>query len=438
VYADFAEVFSRIFGLNWPAMGILKTFGFLVALGFFAASYLIYLELKRKEKEGIVQDQIKEVTVGGKPSIVGYISNAVLGFFLGFKLVGMFLAYKTAASDPVQYITSLNGNWVAGIVGAGIFIYLKFTEKNKYGLPETDVATRTKVRIPQHQRVGDIAVIAAGFGFLGAKVFNAFENWDYFLDHPIDSLISSSGFTYYGGLICATGALYFASKKWGLSFQHLCDAAAPALIISYGIGRLGCQISGDGDWGIVNSAYETSISGKAIPVSNPHSFDSTLVKYDDYYKREFKDYGYVPKASFSRPSWLSFLPHSFFAYSFPHNVNNDGISIPGCQSNYCAMLPAPVFPTSLYEFLMALVLFGILWSIRKKVKVPLVLFGIYLIFNGLERFLIEKIRVNNLSNVLGFRSTQAEQIALVLILIGILLIIVQTIRYKKKANLEAL
>ena len=68
---------------------------------------------------------------------------------------------------------------------------------------------------------------------------------------------------------------------------------------------------------------------------------------------------------------------------------------------------------------MALLIFFILWKIRKQIKVAGVLFCIYLIFNGVERFLIEKVRVNTEYNILG-GVTQAEIISFCLVLIGIL------------------
>jgi phosphatidylglycerol:prolipoprotein diacylglycerol transferase len=68
---------------------------------------------------------------------------------------------------------------------------------------------------------------------------------------------------------------------------------------------------------------------------------------------------------------------------------------------------------------MSLIIFAILWSIRKQIKVPGVLFFIYLIFNGLERFFIEKIRINTEYNILG-GITQAEIISFCLVLIGLL------------------
>ncbi|HEX8355983.1 MAG TPA: prolipoprotein diacylglyceryl transferase family protein, partial [Segetibacter sp.] len=68
------------------------------------------------------------------------------------------------------------------------------------------------------------------------------------------------------------------------------------------------------------------------------------------------------------------------------------------------------------------ILFLILWSIRKRIKKAGVLVSIYLIFNGVERFLIEKIRVNTKYNLFGFHPTQAELIATLLIIGGVILL----------------
>jgi prolipoprotein diacylglyceryltransferase len=99
-------------------------------------------------------------------------------------------------------------------------------------------------------------------------------------------------------------------------------------------------------------------------------------------------------------------------------VNEVGVLIQGCEGKYCYELPNPVFPTPIYETLAALLLFGILWSIRKKIKTPGLLFSIYLIFNGMERFFIEKIRVNTVYHIGSFEITQAEIISTVLFLVG--------------------
>jgi prolipoprotein diacylglyceryltransferase len=68
---------------------------------------------------------------------------------------------------------------------------------------------------------------------------------------------------------------------------------------------------------------------------------------------------------------------------------------------------------------MAIALFAILWGIRKKINIPGMLFSIYLIMNGAERFLIESIRVNSLYNIMGLQVTQAQLISSSLIILGI-------------------
>jgi prolipoprotein diacylglyceryltransferase len=156
---------------------------------------------------------------------------------------------------------------------------------------------------------------------------------------------------------------------------HVVDASAPALMLAYGIGRIGCHLSGDGDWGIVNV--------------NP------------------------------KPNALSFLPDWMWSFTYPHNVINEGVKIANCAGQHCAVLPEPVYPTPLYEAIACILLFCFLWIIRKKITVPGVFFSIYLLLNGIERFLIEQIRVNTLYHIGGYGITQAQIISSVLILLGI-------------------
>jgi prolipoprotein diacylglyceryltransferase len=110
-----------------------------------------------------------------------------------------------------------------------------------------------------------------------------------------------------------------------------------------------------------------------------------------------------------------------WAYNYPHNVNEVGTPIPGCEGPFCMQLDPLVFPTPLYEIIACTLLFMVLWALRKKLKIPGQLFGIYMIFNGAERFLIEKIRVNNTYDIFGFHPTQAELISTALIIGGILM-----------------
>jgi prolipoprotein diacylglyceryltransferase len=113
-----------------------------------------------------------------------------------------------------------------------------------------------------------------------------------------------------------------------------------------------------------------------------------------------------------------------FAYTYPNNVNKDGVQIKDCEEEHCRALPQPVFPTPFYETVVCTLLFLLLWSVRKRIKTPGVMFGIYLILNGIERFTVELIRVNNTYSIFGFHPTQAEIISAALVLAGLILIII--------------
>lgn len=362
----------------------IQSFGLILALSFFAAAWCLYQELKRRSDNGILKPISKQEEVNKPISQQDYIVSALIGGIVGYKFVYLFLNYTAFSDDPQAYMLSFDGNWFGGIAGASLFAYLKYREAQQ--LKGKKHETKTVLVYPQ-DLVPNFVTIAAIAGLLGAKVFHNLENLDEFISNPIDALLSFSGLTFYGGLIVAAYFIIRYAKKNGISALHIADANAPGLMLAYGIGRVGCQISGDGDWGIEN---------------------------------------FSPK-----PSWLSWAPDWFWAYKYPHNVNEVGVLIPGCEGKYCYELPNAVFPTPLYETLAALFIFGILWSIRKKIKTPGLLFSIYLIFNGMERFLIEKIRVNTLYHIGNFGITQAEIISTVLFLVGALGVIYFSLQGKK-------
>ena len=165
--------------------------------------------------------------------------------------------------------------------------------------------------------MGNITIIAAIGGILGAKLFDALENYQDFVHDPM-MIFSSSGLTVYGGLIVgAISVLVYTGKK-GIPILHMVDAAAPSMILAYAVGRIGCQMAGDGDWGIVN----------------PNSL----------------------------PSFLSFLPHWMWSFGYPHNIEHAGIPIPGCMGDYCTVLNPGVYPTPFYETIMGTIIFFILWG----------------------------------------------------------------------------
>ena len=391
-------------------LSIFKTFGFFVALSFIAAAWTTILELKRKEEQGLLIPEISSITVGEPASTNELIWSAVLGFVLGYKVGGLFGHFSEISPNPAGYLFSVKGSLIVGIVGALVMAYSTYAEKKKKQLPEPETK---KVAIYPHQRMGEILAIAAIGGLIGAKIFNALESWDDFIKDPAGNLLSSSGLTFYGGLIVATAAFYFYARKYKIPFRHLCDATTPGLMLAYGIGRLGCHFSGDGDWGKFNTAYVTGPDGalRLASANDKYGFIHQLPR--------------TQEAFFQAPGWL---PRWMVAMNYPHNVNHEGIQMMGCTGDYCNVLPVGVFPTPVYEAVTCILLFFLLWAMRKKFRYPLHLFGFYLILNGIERFLIETIRVNYKYDLGFIHPSQAEIISVVMVLAGIGILLF----YKKK------
>lgn len=427
MYPNLYYVFKDWFGVELHALSFLNTFGLFVAVAFVAAAVALSSELKRKEKLGLLLPREEMITVGRPASIFDLFLNGITGFIFGYKLIGLFFS-KAPEVNAQDYIFSSAGSWLGGLIGAAVLTGIKWYEKDKQKLKTPE---RRAVRIWPHDRVGDLVILALVFGILGAKLFDNFEHWDEFIEDPIGRIFSQSGLAFYGGLITAAVALCWYGYKKGIKVRHLVDAAAPALMIAYAVGRIGCQVSGDGDWGIYNSAYVSDTEGK-LAVAAPGDFEKKLQQYAPYFTegkaadatgslsyvtdRKHASLADVPHKSFKGPG---FLPKWLFAYSYPQNVNKDGILMPGITDEHDRVLPQPVFPTPLYEVIVCTLLFLVLWALRKKVTTPYIIFGIYLFLNGLERFLIESIRVNKLYPVFGMQLSQAQVIAICLMLAGL-------------------
>jgi len=370
MYPTISDLLFDIFGISIPLP--IQSFGFFVALAFIACYYFLSAEMKRKEKEGLMHAITKKILKGKAATVPDFIMSAAVGALVGYKLLDMVLRYKMLVENPQDFILSTDGNIIGALVGGLLSFYLRYTEDRKERLPEP---VWVDVSVAPHQHMSNIIMNAAIGGILGAKIFHNLENMDEFLQDPMGSLLSFSGLTFYGGLIVGAAAVLRYTAKNGISTIQMLDAAAPVLMLGYGMGRIGCQVSGDGDWGIVNTH--------------------------------------------SKPSSLQFLPDWVWSYNYPHNVVRDGIPMEGCAGKYCYVLPDPVYPTPFYEIIISLLLFAFLWSIRKRIKIPGMLFSIYLVLNGIERFFIEKIRVNSVYHLFGHEVTQAEIISSVLFLVGL-------------------
>jgi prolipoprotein diacylglyceryl transferase len=372
-------------GVNIPVLSIFQSFGFFVAIAFVAGYWAFVEEFKRKEKLGYVHPFERTIVVGRPASTAELVGNGVFGFILGYKLLDIILNFSKVLDDTQGFVLSARGNWLGGIIGAAGFAYWAYYESKKQELPQPKEQV---VTVHPYELMGSILLWAAVCGFAGAKVFNALENWNEFLKDPVGMLIGLSGLTFYGGLICGGAAVLYIAKKNGIKILDMLDIGGPGMMLSYAVGRIGCQMSGDGDWGIPNLA--------------------------------------------AKPQWLSWAPDWMWSFNFPYNVNNEGIPIPGCSGKFCHQLDEPVFPTSFYECVVCILLFLFLWSIRNKIKTPGVLFGIYMILAGVERFFIELIRVNTRYVVFGLSFTQAELISVLMVIGGVILCFPNL--YKKKVQ----
>ncbi|MCB0803311.1 MAG: prolipoprotein diacylglyceryl transferase [Flavobacteriales bacterium] len=375
MYPTISDALRDLFGIDIPLP--FPTFGFFVALSFLIAAYLFAKELKRKEALGWLKARTIEVKIGEKASSSELIGNALIGFIIGYKLLEIFLNYSDMVSDPQGFILSTRGNFLGGLIGAVGFGYSKYREKEKTKLAQPKLIKQT---LRPFELVGNMTMIAAISGILGAKIFHNLENLDELMADPVHALLSFSGLSIYGGLIIGgISVLYYAVKN-GLTWIHVADACAPGLMAAYAMGRVGCQLSGDGDWGMPNT---------------------------------------LPK-----PEWMSFLPDWMWAYDYVGNVLGRDLGYPGnpvtfVESGMTFVYEGNAWPTPFYETIMASIIFGILWALRKRIMIPGFIFSLYMTLNGVERFFIEKIRINPDYHFFGISATQAEIIAVLMFVSGL-------------------
>ena len=368
MYPTISDLIFDLLGIYIPLP--IQTFGFVMAISFLLAAWTLSLELRRKELGGLIEPFSQKVRVGEKASTTELFTSFIIWFIIGYKVSYAAMNYGEFVQDTQAMILSAKGYFLGGLLAGIAAAWMRYREKEKKRLDQPEWKTEL---ISPHHFVGNITIVAAVGGIIGAKIFHNLENLDEFMADPVDALLSFSGLTMYGGLIVGGASVLYYGKSKGISMLHLCDAAAPGLMLAYGFGRIGCQLSGDGDWGIVNNS----------------------------------------------PNPFTFLPDWTWSYNYPNNVNNAGIPIPGCEGSHCNMLPEPVYPTPFYEAVMCIGLFFVLWRIRKQVVIPGVLFMIYLVMNGFERFWIEKIRVNTKYIIFGSEITQAEIISFLLMVGGL-------------------
>ncbi|WP_207513726.1 prolipoprotein diacylglyceryl transferase [Longitalea luteola] len=327
-----------------------QTFGTMMALAFAGAYWAYGVELKRKEAAGQIKAIEKIAGSTGWPALAGY---ALLAGIVSAKLIPAIMHYRSFAAHPDRILFSRVGHWPVGLLTALLAAGLLYRTKRK------KAAVVEKIMVHPYQLMPSLLWWCGLAGFAGAVVFHRLEN------------ATGEGFTYYGGLLCGIGVALYIAYRHKIPLVHMLDMGSPAMMLAYGIGRLGCHLSGDGDWGIVNTA--------------------------------------------PMPNWLSFLPSGCWAYQYP-------------------LSGQPVFPTSLYEGIACLLLFLLLWQLRHRFITPGKLFAVYCLLNGTERLLIEQIRVNPVYRAGFIRFTQAELIGSLFIVTGIIFLLATALKRNGRMN----
>jgi prolipoprotein diacylglyceryl transferase len=209
----------------------------------------------------------------------------------------------------------------------------------------------------------NIISICALLGIVGAKLYHVLESPSDLKTDFFGSIFSRAGFAWFGGVIGVLLALYWLGRRYKLSYLAILDLCAPAAALGYAVGRIGCLVSGDGDYG--------------TPTSLP------------------------------------------WGMAFPNGL------VPTTQR---------VHPTPIYEAVAATLIFWYLWrqgakSLRGPRPVGEIA-ALYLIWMGLERFLVEFIRINPRS-FFGLSNAQAASLGSIAAGVAILITIKRHFRRNK-------
>jgi phosphatidylglycerol:prolipoprotein diacylglycerol transferase len=194
----------------------------------------------------------------------------------------------------------------------------------------------------------EMVVVAVVGGLIGARAYYLIQNHK---GLSLGNVFSGSGLVWYGGLLGGIVAMVIWARRRRFLGLHLFDIGAYGLALGYAIGRIGCQVSGDGDYGKVSS-----------------------------------------------------LP---WAMGYPKGTvpTDPGVTVQ---------------PTPIYETVTMGLVAWLLWQWRDRFR-PGVLFALYLVFAGVERFLVEFVRRND--HVVGsLTAAQLESLGLLVAGLAALLI----------------
>lgn len=292
------------------------SFGLMMGIGFFVASLLLHKETVRKNMVG---DFSLELVMFLRGTYIAILSTLVISYFLEHGFSGFSSALEHNPT-PILLI----------IAGTILFGSLVFRKSYQWANADTSAF---------------IVVVSIIIGICGSKLLYVLENFSDILRAPFDMIFSPGGLTWYGGFILTTAIIYYFMRKKHIPFFRVCDAASPALMIGYGIARIGCHLAGDGDYG--------------MPTNLP-------------WATNYENGTYPPSIAFR---------------DFPEIVQKYGVN--GVVPDSIPVHPAPV-----YEFLAGLILFFVLWKFRTTIRRDGQLFMLYLVLAGIARFTVEIIRLN--------------------------------------------
>jgi len=132
------------------------------------------------------------------------------------------------------------GLMVALAMVAAFFVLRADLRRRQMG-PHADVMAEIFIAVP---------CIA---GIIGAKLYHVLETpRDLFAD-PLHEIFSQFGFAWFGGLLAGLAAFVLLARHYQVPLMEMLDAGSPAAALGYGIGRIGCLLSGDGDYGVPTS-----------------------------------------------------------------------------------------------------------------------------------------------------------------------------------------
>lgn len=215
---------------------------------------------------------------------------------------------------------------------------------------------------------------AAIWGVIGARLLSVIEEPGRIADHPIRSLLLEGGLTWYGGLLAGALATVYTILKARAPLLSVIDAMTPAAFVGYAFGRMGCLISGDGCY------------GQATDLPWGMSFPNAPEEPGLHCLR----LGAIAK-------WPPMNPDTGMRY--PEDV--------------------AVHPTPIYEAIVAVGMFALLWVLRKRIRRPGVMLGLFFILAAVPRFLVEFIRLNPRYASLSL----SQWISIALLVLGVGLIV---------------